>query len=134
MALPWLTRLKSVPWTDVISDAPKVADGAKKLWHTVAKNPLAQAAGGTEVPGTEPATVPSITTLAARLKVMESKTAELHDQMLASSKLIATLAEQNAQLIKLIEVHRRRVLWLGAVTAVLVVMALSGAVKWSGLV
>ena len=29
MAIGWLTILKTVPWTEVISNAPKVADGAK---------------------------------------------------------------------------------------------------------
>ena len=31
MAIPWLTVLQAVPWGDVIRNAPKVADGAKKL-------------------------------------------------------------------------------------------------------
>jgi hypothetical protein len=28
MAIAWLAVLKSVPWSEVISNAPKVADGA----------------------------------------------------------------------------------------------------------
>jgi hypothetical protein len=35
MAIPWLTLLKTVPWTDVIANAPTIANGAKKLWHSV---------------------------------------------------------------------------------------------------
>ena len=31
MAIAWLTVLKMVPWGEVINNAPKVADGAKKL-------------------------------------------------------------------------------------------------------
>lgn len=33
MAIGWLTILKSVPWAEVISNAPKVAEGARKLWN-----------------------------------------------------------------------------------------------------
>ena len=42
MAIPWLVVLQSVPWTDVIRNAPKVADGAKKLWNTVNRKTPAQ--------------------------------------------------------------------------------------------
>ena len=41
--------------------------------------------------------------------------------MLASSELIAALAEQNTQLIKRLETQRRRVLALGAVSVILVI-------------
>lgn len=124
MAIGWLTILKTVPWSEVISNAPKVADGAKKLWQTVGKKATTQ-------PATESATavydesaeVPSLATLAAQIKATEAKTAQLHAQMLASSELIAALAEQNTQLIKRLETHRKRVLWLSAVTALLAIAA-----------
>ena len=45
---------------------------------------------------------------------MEAVFSDLHNQMLASSELIKALADQNAQLIKRIEVNRVRVLWLAA--------------------
>jgi len=35
MAIGWLTVLSHVPWTEVINNAPKVAEGAKKLWKSV---------------------------------------------------------------------------------------------------
>ena len=35
MPVPWLAVLQSVPWSDVIKNAPKVADGARKLWSSV---------------------------------------------------------------------------------------------------
>lgn len=55
---------------------------------------------------------------------METRTAELHAQMLASSELIKALAEQNAELVKRIEAIRVRVLVLGAVCIVLVITTL----------
>ena len=120
MAIGWLAILQSVPWTDVISNAPKVADGAKKLWKTVGKK--------TAAPGTAAATTetPTLATQAARIAALETRSAELHNQMLASSELINALAEQNAQLIKRIEANRVRVLWLSVVVVGLVVMVLVG--------
>ena len=45
--------------------------------------------------------------------------------MLASSELIKALAEQNAQLVKRIEVNRKRTLWLVAATLVLAIAVLT---------
>ena len=123
MAIGWLAILQSVPWTDVISNAPKVADGAKKLWKTVGKK---TAGPGTAVPSTDSPEVPTLASQAARIATLEARSAELHSQMLASSELISALAEQNAQLIKRIEANRVRVLWLSGVVVALVVMAVLG--------
>jgi hypothetical protein len=41
-------------------------------------------------------------------------TADLHQQLLDCTGLIKSLAEQNTQLIRRVEVNRRRVLWLAA--------------------
>jgi hypothetical protein len=41
MAIPWLSVIKLVPWGEVISNAPKVAEGAKKLWSAVSREPPA---------------------------------------------------------------------------------------------
>ena len=47
----------------------------------------------------------------------------MHNQMLESSELIKALADQNAQLIKRVEINRVRVLWLAAATIVLGIVA-----------
>lgn len=126
MAISWITILKTVPWTDVISNAPKVADGAKKLWKTVAKKPAAAETSGTAAQTTGTAAAQAATPMEARLAEMDARTAELHAQMLASSELIKALAEQNAELVKRLEAIRRRVLWLSAATVVLAIMAVTG--------
>jgi hypothetical protein len=113
MAIPWLAVLKIVPWKEVISNAPAVADGAKKLWNNVGKKPAAPAAPASEV----------IAALQARLTATEAATADLHNQMLASSELIKKLAEQNTQLIKRVEANRLRVVWLTAVIFVFAIVA-----------
>lgn len=125
MAVGWLTVLKLLPWSDVIKNAPKVADGAKKLWHTVGKKPPPQPE---DTVGAVPLSPEgqAITALQARLLTLESATQDLHEQMLASSELIKALAEQNTQLIRRAEVNRLRLLALAGVTAVLAVMAVLG--------
>lgn len=125
MAIGWLTVLKLVPWTDVIKNAPQVADGAKKLWQSVGNKPPPSA----ETMGTVVRLTPegqAIAALQARLLTLENATQNLHEQMLASSELIKSLAEQNTQLIRRAEVNRLRLLWLASVTAVVAVIAVIG--------
>ena len=126
MAIGWLAVLQSVPWADVISNAPMVADGAKKLWGTIAKKSPQTNAGSPirRSPGSSEAQ--AIADLQARLEVIEAASADLHDQMLASSELIKTLAEQNTQLIKRIEVNRVRVIWLTVATVIIGIVAIFG--------
>ena len=116
MPIGWLSVLKAVPWTEVIANAPKVADGAKKLWNSVGKKtPPAAGAAPSSVPG-----VHTPTELETRLAAMEIAASDLHAQMLASSEVIKALAEQNAQLIRGVEAIRIRARWLtGAVLACL---------------
>lgn len=122
MAIGWLTVLQSVPWTEVVSNAPKVAAGAKKLWNAVGRKP---SAGAQVANATQAALSPearAIAALTAHVSELETATKELQEQMLASSELIKALAEQNTQLILRIETQRRRMVWLAA-TLVLVAMA-----------
>jgi hypothetical protein len=75
MALGWLTVLKSVPWSEVISNAPKVADAAKKLWNAVAKKSVSSAPSAAAAP---PALLPDAQVIAAletRLVAMEAASA-----------------------------------------------------------
>lgn len=125
MAIGWLTILKSVPWTEVIKNAPKVAEGAKKLWNAVGKQRAADEAadaGAQPAASHEPHTLEA---LEARIAALEAAVSDLHGQMLASSELIKELAEQNAQLVKRIEANRKRTFWLGAATLALAIVVFS---------
>ena len=119
MAFGWLTVLKSVPWSDVISNAPVVVDGAKKLWGTVSRQPVRQASGA-------PAHGPALQTLEGRIGALEATLAEQHAQLVASSELIKALADQNAQLIGRIDTHRRAKLWLALAAALATLAGASG--------
>ena len=117
--------LKVVPWGDVISNAPKVADGAKKLWNAVGRKPapapeqVPEAAAPAELSPESRA----IVTLQTQLSAIETAVADLHAQMLASSELIQALAEQNTQLVARAEAHRVRVRWLTAALALIGLLA-----------
>jgi hypothetical protein len=121
MAIGWLTVLKSVPWGEVISSAPKVAEGAKKLWKAVSNKPPSP---GMPSSGAQGPLAPDPQALAK----LQASVNDLHGQMLASSELIKALAEQNTQLVKRIELNRVRLLWLAGVTGVVAIVALSALV------
>ena len=118
MAIGWISLLKTVPWADVLASAPTVADGAKKLWRTVAqKSPSAAASA----PASPAALMPEVETLAqahARLAALETTVAELQQEMLASSELIKALADQNTELVQRAEANRIRLLWLSVAVVV----------------
>ena len=119
----WFTALKLLPWVEVIRHAPELADGARKLWNTVAKNAPAEAprhGDSRPLHGPEGA----VAQLQARVAALEADAAELHQQMLASSELITALADQNDKLVKAIETNRVRVVWLATATAVLAVVSI----------
>ncbi len=126
MAIGWLAVLKSVPWTEVINNAPKVTDGAKKLWNAVARKPsLAETADWPDKPVAS-VDSESVIILAARITTLEAAISDLHDQMLASTELIKALADQNVQLIQRIETTRVRVLWLSAATVLVAMTTMLG--------
>ncbi len=118
MATGWWSVLKTVPWSEVINAAPQVATGARRLWDTVARKsgntagmapgPVMDAEPGEDVFGA----------LVLRVQKNESTVADLRNQMLQASEIIANLADQNAQLIAKMELARSRLLWLGVAVAV----------------
>ena len=123
MAIGWLAVLKIIPWADVISNAPVVADGAKKLWKAVAKKPTLTDLGA----GSDP-TLSSDglaqSAVAERIVKLETAVSDLQGQMVASSELIKALAEQNTQLISRVETSRLRMRWLAALTVTSILIAL----------
>ncbi len=128
MPVGWLTVLKLVPWVEVIKNAPAIADGAKKLWTTVGgSTPLRDAPAGTDVVAADAAAAAdpasAVTALQARVVHAEAAVAELQAQMQASSELIKALAEQNAELVRRVEMNRSRTTWLFGLLLVVAVIA-----------
>jgi hypothetical protein len=131
MAAGWMSVLKMVPWSDVISSAPKVADGAKKLWSTVAKKAGVAGESAPDEPPAEPQDLPAAELLAllqGQLARQEAGLSDLRQQLLSSTALVQTLAEQNAQLVQRVEANRVRVRWL---TLAVFVLGLGLAALWA---
>jgi len=122
MAIGWLAVLQSVPWGQVIDNAPKIVSGAKKLWSSVSKKPDSEEVEAPDIQAPSGQNEDS-EMLRRRLAKLEKLTAELHEQMATSTVLIKELAEQNTQLIKHIEANRVRTLWM----VVLCIIALISA-------
>ncbi len=121
MAVPWLALLKTVPWTEVISNAPKVANGAKKLWNSVSRKPESEEISTSSAPDGAPTEGDALAAAQAELHSLKIATTELREQMRASSELIRELADQNTALIKRLETYRLRLGWLAGWVALLTV-------------
>jgi hypothetical protein len=125
MPIPWLTVLQSVPWSDVVRNAPKVAAGAKKLWDNVAHKGAAA-----QDPADTTSTVeaePTLLSLKADVMALRAASMRLRQQLAESSALVSELAEQNTQLIAGMDALRRkqkRMLWALFVVAAVALVAL----------
>lgn len=108
-----LTVLSNIPWGQVMDNAPKVADGAAKLWGKVTGSQKstgsAQGLGGSASTNAPTETE----ALRSQLLVLEASMKSLEEQMRASSELIKALADQNTQLVQRIELNRVRLRRLG---------------------
>ena len=119
MAIGWLAVLQLVPWADIIRNAPKVAEGAKKLWSAVGKkSPTTEASSETASPAFL-SDSQALSALHAQLEALEGEVSELHSQMVASTELIKALADQNTELIKHVEANRIKILWLTGTAVIL---------------
>lgn len=112
-----ISVLSNIPWGQVVENAPKVADGAARLWKAVTRkksdqSPEANANAGAEAAQSE------TEILKRRLAAMEEHILHLEEQMGASAELIRALAEQNTQLVKKIELNSVRLLRLATATAI----------------
>ena len=103
-----ITVLSSIPWGQVVENAPKVAEGAVKLWNSVTNRNRQGSIQDKEAAATAEETASEADRLKARLLALEDSVTRLQEQMQASSKLIKDLAEQNTQLVQRIELNRIR--------------------------
>lgn len=111
------TALKVVPWSDVITAAPGLVKGARKLF------------AGEEAAATTPVVPPDADAM-QRLALLESRVADMSAREQASIKLIEGLAEQNAAVVEALRVMRARARWSLVLNVVLAVIA-AGALALS---
>lgn len=127
MGLSWITVLKAVPWTEVVRNAPAVAEGARKLWESARKKAPPPAPP-------EPAAAPAPAgaeedPLAPRVAALQAQNDELRRQMAESGELINALASQNTELIRRVDALQKRQRQLALALAVLALIIIGVAAR-----
>lgn len=117
MPVAWVTVLQMVPWGEVIKNAPKVADGAVKLWNSVSGKKSADSAESDSVGVVLASDIGTVERLEHQLFEAQQAIVELQGQVVQSAEVIKELASQNTQLVAQIEVNRKAVTVLGVVVA-----------------
>ena len=129
MGISWLSVLQAVPWSDVISNAPKVAEGARKLWKSAGHRDASSEdgmdiTGATVDAGASAPADAAVALLQARTRQLEHTVEDLRQQLQQSTELLKTLAEQNSQLVARVEIHRARLQRTLVLAATALVLAL----------
>ncbi len=130
MATSLLTVLGNVPWSEVLRHAPKVAEGARKLWQRVRGGPPAAPEPAATAPTPAPAADEALNELQARMTAMRAAVVDLQSQMADSAALLQELAELNNQLIQHVQAQDRRLRWMVVALAVLAAAALAALVLY----
>lgn len=113
-----ITVLSNIPWGQVVDNAPKVADGASKLWNAVVNRKKSRADSDSSDGGEATAASSEREVLLQRVATLEENVRSLQDQMQASTELIKTLAEQNTTLVQRIELNRQKLFRLAVAAGV----------------
>lgn len=113
MAVNWIASFKTIPWNKVLSVAPSIADGARKLWNGVAKNNALPE----RLPAPEKAYSPdpAISAIEKQMQALELRSAQIREEIALSSEILDKLAEQQSQLVQAVDILRvrtRTLLWV----------------------
>ena len=129
MGISLLAAFKAIPWTDVLAAAPTIVQSAEKLWGTVLrkKNELQPDSEANPVEHPAPPETLTLAGLDSRQLLLENRIGELQAEAVSSSELIKSLAEQNAQLVRAVDILRQRTRMLLRWCAVLTLAAALGA-------
>ena len=106
-----------IPWPLLIENGPRIFDAAQKLLRKARSSGRDQSADDASVPAN--GTIDGQT--AAAVLDLEKKVAVLNSEMIAATELISSLAEANNVLIHEVQVIRK---WLLAVSA----LSIAGAI------
>lgn len=108
MAIGFLGALKLLPWSDIVTSAPVVVDGAKKLWEAVSRKKIDAEKDVDVVPPEFSGDARAIKELDFRFTSAERIILDLENEMISSSNLINELASQNSSLIQHMDCLNKR--------------------------
>ena len=123
MPISWITALKLVPWGDVIEATPQVVKAAKGLLRK--KDAAAEEAATAAAPASGRLGTPHSSGEQALqlIQSLEGRIRQLEQGQQQSAELIQQLAEQNAQVIRTVDLLRtgaQRLAWACAVLGLVV--------------
>lgn len=100
--MSWLTALKILPWGDMIEYAPKLVNGAQKLWQRIKnENAETDAIIIEQMPLSQQDSMRELSELKQQLQDIQAQQLEL-------SNLVNELAAQNQRLVSALEMLRAR--------------------------
>ena len=118
MAIPWLAAaFKAIPWKEVVTAAPSLVEGTKKLWSSVTRTQKQPSPANGQSGESSSTHSDQLSAIEARFLALEARTTEIARQAVTSAELIKSLAEQNAQLVQAVEILRirtRKLVWFAA--------------------
>ena len=118
MAIPWLAAaFKAIPWKEVVTAAPSLVEGTKKLWSSVTRTEKRSSFAHGQSDESSSTHSDHLSAIEARLLSIEARATEIAHQAVTSAELIKSLAEQNAQLVQAVEILRirtRKLVWFAA--------------------
>ncbi|MBI4693249.1 MAG: hypothetical protein HY749_04430 [Gammaproteobacteria bacterium] len=129
MPIPWSTLIKVIPWTDLVTAAPKIVEQARKI-AAAARRSRTEADATTDP---SPATPPEPpVTLETRVSRIEAELVAIADEEVSTAELLKSLADQNAQIVVALQAVNARVRRLTIAVAVLAALS-CGLVIWLAL-
>jgi hypothetical protein len=120
MAIPWLAAFKVIPWKEVVTAAPSILEGTRKLWNSVSHTEQRAPAPAEPAREAGSAGADRLAAIDTRVGALEARTTEIAREAVSSANLMRSLAEQNAQLVNAVEILRRRtrrLIWASLVLA-----------------
>lgn len=108
------TVLAHIPWGQVVESAPKIAQGAGRLWESVRKrgDPApASAQAAPEAPS-------DLQHLQLQTQALAAQVQALEGEMRATAQLVKDLADQNAMLVERVQALQRQARWALGLAAV----------------
>jgi hypothetical protein len=119
MAIPWLTAaFKAIPWRDVVTAAPSIVEGTKKLWSSVTRTERQPSPATEQYNESSSTQSDQLSAIETRLLALEQRTTEIAREAVTSAELVKSLAEQSAQLVQAVEnlrLRTRRLAWFTVV-------------------
>jgi hypothetical protein len=111
----WLTAIKVLPWGDMIEYAPRVVNGAQKLWQRIKTEKTE-----TDAIIIEQSSFPASNNV-RELSELKQQLQDMQTQQLELSNLVSELAAQNQRLVDAVDVLRIRtriLLWFSVVLVI----------------